>query len=192
MSVPAMSAGGGGSQEGVFRGLYAGISATLIFQGPATAIYFGTYEFVKKSARDMQLPAQYAPAVHLTAGAASEIANSVLVVPMEVVKSRLQLGENPHANTGGWIKTKKNYRNTIHAIISIVKTEGVSALYSGYRACLICDLRAAEDAEPLAGVARSVARELTANGSERVGRRDCNDRYWSSNSISNSRDRDRK
>ena len=56
----------------------------------------------------------------------------------------------------------------------------------------VCDLRAAEDAEPLAGVARSVARELTANGSERVGRRDCNDRYWSSNSISNSRDRDRK
>jgi hypothetical protein len=125
-------------EEGV-QGLYGGIGATLLFQGPATAIYFGTYEFIKKSARDYQMPSQYEPLMHLTAGAVSEIANSCIIVPMEVVKTRMQLGENPSQNTGGWIKTDKNYRNTMHAIASIVKSEGLSALYSGYRACLVSD-----------------------------------------------------
>jgi hypothetical protein len=126
------------AEEGI-GGLYGGIGATLLFQGPATAIYFGTYEFIKKTARDNQMPAQYEPMMHLTAGAVSEIANSCIIVPMEVVKTRMQLGENPSQNTGGWIKTTKNYRNTIHAIVSIVRSEGMSALFSGYRACLVSD-----------------------------------------------------
>ena len=102
-------------------------------------------------------------------GALSELANSVVVVPMEVVKSRLQLGKNPSLTTGetcgvwghlfmcsmgmrvsfdtsyflfsagGWILTQSNYRNTVHAIVSIVRAEGLGGLYSGYRACLALD-----------------------------------------------------
>ena len=77
------------SEEGM-RALYGGIGATLLFQGPATAIYFGTYpfftiisivtnlycseprlcryEFVKDASIKLMVPEDYAPVVHLTAG----------------------------------------------------------------------------------------------------------------------------
>lgn len=66
----------------------------------------------------------------------SEICSSVTNVPTEVVKSRLQLGRNPHNATGGWLKYTSNYAGTAHAISSIVRSEGVRGLYAGFTACL--------------------------------------------------------
>jgi hypothetical protein len=57
-------------------------------------------------------------------------------VPTEVVKSRLQLGRNPHNATGGWLKYTSNYTGTAHAVSSIVRSEGVRGLYAGFTACL--------------------------------------------------------
>jgi len=73
------------------------------------------------------------------AGALSELASSVVVVPQEVIKSRMQLGANPSVSTGGWLTTQSNYRNAVHAIVSIVREEGVRGLYAGFRACVAVD-----------------------------------------------------
>ena len=78
--------------EGV-AALYAGVGATVIASFPSTAIYFGVYEFVKDVGEEA-FPA-YTPVVHLVAGAASELAGSLITVPCEVVKCRLQLGTVP-------------------------------------------------------------------------------------------------
>jgi hypothetical protein len=58
-------------------------------------------------------------------------------VPSEVLKTRLQLQgryNNPFFNSG------YNYRSTIHATRTIIRFEGVSALFYGYKATIFRDL----------------------------------------------------
>lgn len=52
-------------------------------------------------------------------GAMSELSSSIVYVPFEVVRTRLQLGSNPNLVTNGFIKNESNYRNTVNALVSI-------------------------------------------------------------------------
>lgn len=70
-------------------------------------------------------------------GLIADLAAAPAYVPSEVLKTRLQLQgryNNPHFNSG------YNYRGTIDAIRTIIRTEGASALYYGYKATLWRDL----------------------------------------------------
>lgn len=61
----------------------------------------------------------------------------MLYVPSEVLKTRLQLQgryNNPFFYSG------YNYKSTWHAAKTIARTEGVLALYSGYKATIVRDL----------------------------------------------------
>ncbi|KAL0583664.1 hypothetical protein ABG067_006477, partial [Albugo candida] len=103
------------------------------------ALYFGTYEYLKQSSERYSFLQAHTGMVYFAAGAASELAISSISVPAEVVKSRLQLGRNPRNATGGMVMRSENYRNTMHAIHSIVQREGVRGLYAGYWACMSVD-----------------------------------------------------
>eukprot|EP00750_Incisomonas_marina_P025304 INCI5373.1.p1 GENE.INCI5373.1~~INCI5373.1.p1 ORF type:complete len:575 (-),score=74.60 INCI5373.1:1101-2720(-) len=142
------------SLEG-WRALYAGVPATLIGAIPSTALYFSAYEAAKRfgeaSYNDFADAAQaatgvrpdnemvYLPAVYFTAGAFGELASSSVYVPFEVVKSRLQMGANPHLSSGGWIRNQTNYRSTFDAFSLIWQGEGIRGLYSGWRANIVLD-----------------------------------------------------
>jgi hypothetical protein len=70
-------------------------------------------------------------------GFLADLAASVVYVPSEVLKTRLQLQgryNNPFFNSG------YNYRSTIHAARTIIRLEGVSALFYGYKATIFRDL----------------------------------------------------
>lgn len=70
-------------------------------------------------------------------GFLGDLAASVVYVPSEVLKTRLQLQgryNNPHFNSG------YNYRSTVDAARTIVRSEGLSALFYGYQATLYRDL----------------------------------------------------
>ena len=70
-------------------------------------------------------------------GFIADFAASFVYVPSEVLKTRLQLQgryNNPFFNSG------YNYRGTIDAARSIVRQEGVSALFHGYKATIFRDL----------------------------------------------------
>jgi hypothetical protein len=70
-------------------------------------------------------------------GFLGDLAASVVYVPSEVLKTRLQLQgryDNPHFKSG------YNYRGTIDATRTIVRTEGAAALFHGYKATLYRDL----------------------------------------------------
>lgn len=76
-------------------------------------------------------------ATYLAAGFVADLAASPLYVPTEVLKTRLQLQgrfNNPHFQSG------YNYRSTMNAMTTIVRQEGLSALFYGYRATLVRDL----------------------------------------------------
>jgi hypothetical protein len=73
----------------------------------------------------------------LRSGFVGDLAASIVYVPSEVVKTRLQLQgryNNPYFNSG------YNYRGTVDAVRTIVRTEGISALFYGYGATLWRDL----------------------------------------------------
>lgn len=70
-------------------------------------------------------------------GFVGDFAASTVYVPSEVVKTRMQLQgryNNPHFNSG------YNYRGMTDAVRTIVRTEGISALFHGYGATLWRDL----------------------------------------------------
>ncbi|ORX61402.1 mitochondrial carrier [Hesseltinella vesiculosa] len=121
-------------EEGVVRGLYAGITPAMLGSVPGTMIYFAIYEFTKRN-----LTANSVPEVvsHLAAGSLGDLAASVVYVPSEVLKTRMQLQgryNNPHFVSG------YNYRNTWHAAKVIVQYDGFGALFHGFKATILRDV----------------------------------------------------
>ncbi|KAK4126262.1 mitochondrial carrier [Parathielavia appendiculata] len=121
-------------QEGIRRGLYGGWIPALAGSFPATCFFFGSYEWSKRQMLDYGVQPHLA---YLLAGFIGDFAASTVYVPSEVVKTRLQLQgryNNPYFQSG------YNYRGTTDAVRTIVRTEGLSALFYGYGATLWRDL----------------------------------------------------
>lgn len=138
-------------QEGIRRGLYSGVTPAFLGSFPGTLIFFGCYEYSKRHLIDagvhhslayLASGKQYTwwnPLHPLTKilGFIADLAASVVYVPSEVLKTRLQLQgryNNPFFNSG------YNYRSTLHATRTIIKEEGFAALFYGYKATLFRDL----------------------------------------------------
>ena len=121
-------------QEGFRRGLYSGITPALLGSFPGTIIFFGAYEYSKRHLIDFGVAPSLA---YLTSGFLADLTASVVYVPSEVLKTRLQLQgryNNPFFSSG------YNYRSTLDAFRTIVRTEGFSALFHGYKATIFRDL----------------------------------------------------
>ncbi|RYP91716.1 hypothetical protein DL770_002157 [Monosporascus sp. CRB-9-2] len=121
-------------QEGVRRGLYGGWLPAMMGSFPGTVLFFGTYEWSKRHMLDYGIQPHVS---YLTAGFLGDLAASVVYVPSEVLKTRLQL-QGRHNNP--FFKSGYNYRGTFDAARTIVRTEGFSELFSGYKATLYRDL----------------------------------------------------
>ena len=125
-------------QEGL-RGYFAGIRATLAQSPPSTAVYFYTYESAK--AFGLRLTEGRNPdAVYFCAGATSELFASLIFVPLEVVKSRMQLGENPNRATGGVVSSTTNFKTVREALVEIYKERGLSGLTAGWKSGFVQDI----------------------------------------------------
>ena len=72
-----------------------------------------------------------------TQGTIAEISCSSIYHPFEVVKTRMQLGVHVPRR---WVRTsvpEGNYKHVPHALYTILRSEGLHGLYSGYCANLI-------------------------------------------------------
>lgn len=121
-------------QEGFFRGLYGGVTPAFLGSFPGTVIFFGVYEFTKRHMLDYGINANIA---YLSGGFFADLAASIVYVPSEVLKTRMQLQgryNNPHFHSG------YNYRGTTDAFRTIVRQEGYAALFHGYKATIFRDL----------------------------------------------------
>lgn len=123
-------------QEGGLRGLYSGYSAALLGSIPTCGIFFGCYEYLKRwlVAHDVCQDTTS----HLVAGLVADGACSVIYVPTEVVKTRLQLQESVYNPLGRHVQYR--YRHLQDAFKTIYRQEGLGALYLGYRATLLRDM----------------------------------------------------
>jgi len=121
-------------QEGVRRGLYGGVAPAFLGSFSGTVIFFGIYEWSKRKMLDHGVAPSLA---YLSAGFVADLAASPLYVPSEVLKTRLQLQgryNNPFFYSG------YNYRSTFHALRTIIRTEGLAEMFSGYKATLCRDM----------------------------------------------------
>lgn len=121
-------------QEGFRRGLYSGVTPAMMGSFPGTVIFFGTYEWTKRQFIDRGMMPTLA---YAGAGLVGDFAASFVYVPSEVLKTRLQLQgrfNNPFFYSG------YNYKGTFDAARTIVRTEGISALFYGYKATIFRDL----------------------------------------------------
>ncbi|KAG6543700.1 hypothetical protein Mapa_014884 [Marchantia paleacea] len=107
-----------------FKGLYSGLAGNIFGVLPASALFIGVYEPVKRKLLDI-FPDHLSSVAHLTAGAVGGATASLIRVPTEVVKQRMQTGQFASART---------------AVSSIVAKEGVTGLYAGCGAFLLRDL----------------------------------------------------
>ncbi|XP_056682630.1 probable S-adenosylmethionine carrier 2, chloroplastic isoform X2 [Spinacia oleracea] len=108
----------------IFKGLYSGLSGNLVGVLPASAIFLGVYEPLKQKLLKT-LPENFSALAHLSAGAIAGAASSIVRVPTEVVKQRMQTGQ---------------FATAPNAVRMIVSREGFRGLYAGYGSFLLRDL----------------------------------------------------
>ncbi|KAI8579434.1 hypothetical protein K450DRAFT_242152 [Umbelopsis ramanniana AG] len=107
--------------------LYKGLGAVVSGIVPKMAIRFSSFEFYKSVLADKETQKVTTKATFL-AGLGAGVTEAVMVVtPMDVVKIRLQAQRHSMADPLDIPK----YRNAGHAAYTIIKEEGVSALYKG-------------------------------------------------------------
>lgn len=108
-------------------GLYKGLEAVIAGITPKMAIRFSTYEFLKR----VMAPKDGTPigtGRTFLAGVGAGITEAVLVVnPTEVIKIRLQAQNHSMAEPYEIAR----YRNAGHCLYTIIKEEGISAIYRG-------------------------------------------------------------
>lgn len=121
-------------EEGIRRGLYGGWLPAIMGSFPGTVLFFGSYEWSKRHMLNCGIQPHVA---YLTAGFIGDLACSIVYVPSEVLKTRLQL-QGRYNNP--FFKSGYNYRGTFDAVRTIVRTEGPATLFYGYKATLYRDL----------------------------------------------------
>lgn len=92
-------------QRGI-RGLWSGIGITIVGSTPSVAVYFGVYSSVKNQLVKVFPPEFKLLAVALSAAVGNTLA-SVLRVPYEVLKQRIQMGRHPSA----WAAVQYSWKN---------------------------------------------------------------------------------
>ncbi|CAM9486046.1 unnamed protein product [Discosporangium mesarthrocarpum] len=107
-----------------FTGLFNGVAPAIAASAPCAAVFFGAYDTLKKVLTD-NLPESQAPLAHSGAAAGADVAQSVLRVPFEVVKQRVQAGVD---------------KNGRAALASVLKTQGPRGLYRGWGALALRDV----------------------------------------------------
>lgn len=108
----------------VFKGLYSGLAGNIAGVLPASALFVGVYEPVKQKLLEI-LPENLSSVAHLTAGVVGGATASLVRVPTEVVKQRMQTGQ---------------FRSAHGAVHEIAAKEGIRGLYAGGGAFLLRDL----------------------------------------------------
>uniref|UniRef100_A0A3Q1AN32 Solute carrier family 25 member 28 n=1 Tax=Amphiprion ocellaris TaxID=80972 RepID=A0A3Q1AN32_AMPOC len=104
--------------EGVWRPL-RGLNATAVGAGPAHALYFASYEKLKKTLSDVIHPGANSHLANGAAGCVATLLHDAAMNPAEVVKQRMQMYNSP-------------YRGVLDCVRAVWQKEGPAAFYRSY------------------------------------------------------------
>jgi len=80
---------------GGFRGVYAGVGSAIVGSAPGAALFFVTYDGIKRNFSSAQHTPTQQAGVHMAAASLGEVAACAVRVPTEVVKQRAQAKQFP-------------------------------------------------------------------------------------------------
>lgn len=103
--------------EGVLRPV-RGMGVVAFGAGPAHALYFSCYEFMKNNFSGSERPGENS-LVNGVAACFATLLHDAVMVPSDVIKQRLQMYNSP-------------YKNATHCIIKTTQKEGLRAFYRSY------------------------------------------------------------
>ncbi|KAI9336108.1 mitochondrial carrier domain-containing protein [Obelidium mucronatum] len=118
-------------QEGIFA-LWKGLGPNLIGVVPARAIYFSAYNHGKQFYTSLNGGKENS-LVHMASAATAGVCTALGTNPIWLVKTRMQLQKD--SASGGSPGT--HYRNSIHCVQEVLRTEGVRGLYKGLSASFL-------------------------------------------------------
>ncbi|KAJ0005180.1 hypothetical protein NQD34_011394 [Periophthalmus magnuspinnatus] len=104
--------------EGLWRPM-RGLNATAIGAGPAHALYFASYEKLKRTLSDVIHPGANSHLANGAAGCVATLLHDAIMNPAEVVKQRMQMYNSP-------------YRGVLDCIGAVWQKEGAAAFYRSY------------------------------------------------------------
>jgi len=121
-------------RAGGFRDIYKGISVVAMGSAPGAALFFGTYESMKRILNDrfnssgtgQRLPQ---PVIHMLAASIGEVTACIVRVPTEVIKQRMQAGCGVAARYSMW-----------DTFSSLWRLEGVLGLYKGFNITIMREI----------------------------------------------------
>ncbi|CEP15060.1 hypothetical protein [Parasitella parasitica] len=103
--------------SGGFRGVYSGLLSAFVGSAPNAALFFVTYEAIKRLLGASADGLTQSPFVFMAAATCGEISACTVRVPTEVIKQRMQINQ---------------FSTTMHAVSTVLKTEGLLGLYRGF------------------------------------------------------------
>lgn len=129
-----LQAAGGFFKNGGFKGLYKGVGSALVGSAPSAALFFITYDTLKRHLYKI-LPKYFdnkstaLPIAHMISSSCGEIAACTVRVPVEVTKQRTQSLQF------------RNSWESFHYLITNKSGEGVlKGLYRGYGTTLMREI----------------------------------------------------
>ncbi|XP_046389907.1 S-adenosylmethionine mitochondrial carrier protein-like [Ischnura elegans] len=111
-------------RSGGFRGIYAGLGPAAVGSAPNAAVFFCTYDLIKRIACPY-VDERWKPVVHMFAASCGEVSACVVRVPVEIVKQRCQVA----AST-----------SVIQVIRGIAENGGIRGFYQGYFSTLLREI----------------------------------------------------
>ncbi|CAM6010232.1 unnamed protein product [Sphagnum balticum] len=152
--------------RGLYRGVVPGLTGSMV----TGATYFGFIES-SKDWLEGEHPNLAGPWAHFLAGATGDTLGSIVYVPCEVLKQRMQI----QGSSKTWHRTYTSsikkatpavyYSGAFHAARVILRQEGLTGLYAGYFSTLVRDV-------PFAGLQIMLYEAMRASmvyGQERWG-----------------------
>jgi len=112
------------------RGVYQGLSATLLRDIPANAMYFGSYEVVRRSfVKPGQSVSDLSAVKVMVAGGIGGMMYWISTFPFDVVKSTMQ--------TDSTDPEKRKYKGLTDTFQKLYKSEGFKGFWKGIVPCML-------------------------------------------------------
>lgn len=105
-------------KAGGFKNVYSGLSSAIIGSAPSAALFFVTYDSIKRFGKNNNHYIQSPTLIHMVAASLGEIAACVIRVPTDIVKQRMQVGLFP---------------SLFQAAVDMKKRHGFYGFYRGFQ-----------------------------------------------------------
>ncbi|KAG6856355.1 hypothetical protein H0H87_005342 [Tephrocybe sp. NHM501043] len=121
-----LQAAQGFARAGGLKGIYKGVGSVVVGSAPGAAVFFSTYETMKKHS---PLSQDMAPLNHMLSASVGEVAACLIRVPTEVIKTRTQ------TMTYGPLG-----KSSLDAAKQVLLNDGWSGFYRGFRSTIMREI----------------------------------------------------